>query len=163
MTHLQSADRPGRWIPYLFFVFFGVVFVANGIMLYFALDSWTGLTTRSAFQDGLNYNDRLAERRRQDELGWQVSFQAVPDRPGHVVFDLQVDDDRGVPVTGAGVTVSLTRPTHEGHDFTAELSPLGGGRYAGEVDLPLPGQWQVELVIDEARGPYRHSERVLAQ
>ena len=159
---MRGMKQPGHWIPYSFFGFFAVIFLANGIMLYFALGTWTGLTTESAFQDGLAYNDRLAERERQRALGWQVSFQAVPDGPGHVVFDLQIDDERGVPVTAADVAVSLTRPTHEGHDFTAELSHRGGGRYAGEADLPLPGQWQLDLVIDEPRGPYRLSERLVA-
>ena len=70
--------------------------------------------------------------------------------------------ERGVPVTVADVAVSLTRPTHEGHDFTAVLSHRGGGRYAGEADLPLPGQWQLDLVIDEPRGPFRLSERLVA-
>ena len=107
--------------------------------------------------------ERLAERDRQRDLGWQVTFQAVPDRSGHVVFDLQVADERGVPVTAADVAVALTRPTHEGYDFNAELSHRGGGRYTGEADLPLPGQWQLDLVIDEPRGPYRHGERLVVR
>lgn len=155
------TSRSAYWIPRGFFIFFLVVFGANGIMLYFALDSWTGLSTENAFQQGLNYNDRIAERDHQAALGWQVSFDAVPDRPGHVVFDMRVDDDRGVPITAAAVAVSLTRPTHEGYDTTATLTHMGGGNYVGEADLSLPGQWQVELVIDEPRGRYRHSERVV--
>ncbi len=154
------TTRSAYWIPRSFFIFFAVVFGANGIMLFFALDSWTGLSTENAFQEGLAYNDRIAERDRQAALGWQVSFDAVPDRPGHVVFDIRVDDDRGVPVTTAAVTVSLTRPTHEGYDSTATLTHMGGGRYGGEADLSLPGQWDVELTIQEPRGRYRQSERV---
>jgi hypothetical protein len=38
---------------------------------------------------------------------------------------------------------------------------MGGGRYAGEAELSLPGQWQVELIIDEPRGRYRRSERMV--
>ncbi len=163
MMHSHPAKPPGHWIPYTFFGFFAVIFLANGIMLFFALDTWTGLTTQNSYLVGLLYNERRAERDRLERLGWQVSFQAVPDRPGHVVFDLQVEDDRGVPVTGADVAVTLTRPTHEGHDFSAELFHQGGGRYAGEADLPLPGQWQVNLLIDEPRGPFRYSERVVTQ
>ncbi len=163
MMTTGRMKQPGYWIPYTFLGFFAVVFLANGIMLYFALDSWTGLTTENAFRDGLDYNERLAERDRQRDLGWLVTFQAVPDRSGHVVFDLQVADERGVPVTAADVAVALTRPTHEGYDFTAELSHRGGGRYTGEADLPLPGQWQLDLVIDEPRGPYRHGERLVVR
>lgn len=157
----RSASGFGHWAPWAFVAFFAVVFAANGIMLFFALDSWTGLSTEDAFQQGLAYNEKIAERDRQAALGWQVSFDATPDRAGHVVFDLQVDDERGVPVTAASVAVSLTRPTHEGYDLAAILSHLGRGHYAGEVDLPLSGQWQVELVIDEPRGPYRQSARLV--
>ena len=157
----DGPRRPANWIPWAFIGFFLVVFLANGIMLFFALDTWTGLTTDRAYQEGLAYNEQIAERERQAALGWQVSFEAVPDGPGHVVFDLQVADDRGIPVTAASVAVSLTRPTHEGHDLAATLSHLGRGHYAGEADLPLPGQWQVEIVIEEPRGPYRERARVI--
>ena len=159
----QRLKQPRSWIPYSFFGFFAVIFIANGIMLYFALGTWTGLTTENSYQEGLAYNERLAERDRQAAMGWQVSFQAVPDRPGHAVFDLELADGRGIPVTAASVAVTITRPTHEGHDFTTVLTHQGGGRYAGEADLPLPGQWQVDLLIDEPRGPYRLSERLVAQ
>ena len=158
----HTGTPPGeRWIPWSFFGFFAVIFLANGIMLYYALDSWTGLSNDNAFQEGLAYNERLAERERQAALGWQVSFDAVADRPGHLVFDLRIEDDRGAPVSAAAVSVALTRPTHEGHDFTAALSHRGRGHYVGEADLPLPGQWQVEVLVDEPRGPYRQAERVV--
>ena len=157
------TSRSAFWIPRGFFIFFAVVFAANGIMLFFALDSWTGLSTENAFKEGLAYNEQIAERNRQAALGWRVSFDVVPDRPGHLVFDMRVDDDRGVPVTAASVVVSLTRPTHEGYDSTATLAHVGGGQYVGEADPSLPGQWQVELVIDEPRGRYRQRERVVVR
>lgn len=157
----RTVPPAGYWIPWIFVAFFAVVFAVNGTMLYFALDSWTGLSDENAFQQGLAYNDKIAERDRQAALGWQVSFDATPDRAGHVLFALQVDDDRGMPVTAASVVVSLTRPTHEGHDLAATLTHRGRGYYAGEADLPLSGQWHVELVIDEPRGSYRQGERVI--
>lgn len=161
MMHGTTAPHGSRWIPWSFFIFFAVVFGANGIMLFFALDSWTGLSTENAFQRGLAYNEQIAERDRQAELGWQVSFKATADRPGHMVFDMQVGDDRGVPVAAAAVAVSLTRPTHEGHDSTATLAHMGSGHYVGEADVSLPGQRRVELIIDEPRGRYRRSARVV--
>lgn len=153
-------DR-SRWIPWAFVGFFAVVVAANGTLLYFALDSWTGLATTDAYQKGLAYNDELADRRRQAALGWQVDFTATPDRPGHLLFELSVGDARGVPVSSARVTVRLTRPTHDGHDFETTLAHRGGGRYAGATEVPLAGQWALELLIDGPRGPYRQAERVL--
>lgn len=161
MTSGTTTSPGARWIPWTFVAFFAVVFAANGALLYFALDSWTGLTTDNAYQQGLAYNERIAERDRQAALGWQVSFDAAPADPGRIVIDLRVEDDRGVPVTAASASVTLTRPTHEGHDFTTALSHRGAGHYAGEAGLPLPGQWQVELVIEEPRGTYRQTERVI--
>jgi len=157
----RTAPGSGHWVPWIFVAFFAVVFAVNGIMLFFALDSWTGLSTENAFQQGLAYNQKIDERDRQAALGWRVSFDATPDQAGHVVFELQVDDDRGLPVTAASVAVSMTRPTHEGYDLSATLSHRGRGNYTGEADLPLSGQWQLELVIDEPRGPYRQSARVV--
>ena len=38
-----ETARRGRWIPWLFVAFFAVVFTANGLLIAFALESYTGL------------------------------------------------------------------------------------------------------------------------
>ena len=39
----------GRMVLVGLLTFFGVVFAVNGVFVYFALDSWPGLTTEAAY------------------------------------------------------------------------------------------------------------------
>ena len=52
--------------------------------------------------------------------------------------------DRGLlaPV----VRALLRRPVREGFDVKVALDGLGGGRYAADVAVPLPGQWEVRVL-----------------
>ena len=60
MTDLRRTGRD-TWIPWAFVGFFLVVFAVNGAMMTIAFKTWTGLDTENAYQEGLAYNDRLAE------------------------------------------------------------------------------------------------------
>ncbi|MEL0020193.1 MAG: FixH family protein, partial [Rickettsiales bacterium] len=52
------------------------------------------------------------------------------------------------------------RPTHEGHDFSGALAPLGNGRYAAEFDVPLAGQWDVRVAANRGDNRYYKQDRV---
>lgn len=163
MTMADKDAPSSRWIPWSFVGFFAVVFLANGIMLYFALSSWTGIATKDAFKKGLAYNERLAEAVAQTKLGWQLELR-LPDRVGvEDSLDLAVVDSTGEPVDGAMVQARLVRPTHEGFDSALTLAAEGNGRYSGSVEIPLPGLWEVRLQIARQDDVYRHSERFQVQ
>ena len=76
------------------------------------------------------------------------------------LIDLLLKDRYGSAVQGAVVKASLVRPTHEGYDFSVELASLGDGRYNTEIDLPLPGQWDLLLEVTHERGSYQLRERI---
>ena len=38
----SEPERSGRWIPWMFVLFFVVIFAVNGTMVWYALESWTG-------------------------------------------------------------------------------------------------------------------------
>jgi nitrogen fixation protein FixH len=61
MSAVMSADRPrGRWIPWLFVGGFLLVCAVNGVMIWVALSSWTGLAANQPYDRGLAYNRNLA-------------------------------------------------------------------------------------------------------
>ncbi len=160
----RGTARPRSWwIPWSFLGFFVVVFVANGIMVFFAFDSWTGVTTENAYEKGLAYNEQLAEARAQEKRGWQAGFAFAPTGSLRGSVELDLKDSFGTPIRGAAVGIALVRPTHAGHDVTFELRDLGDGRYGGEIELPLAGQWDIHLLADHERGSYRLHRRILVK
>ena len=57
-----------------FAAFFGVVFAVNGIMVFMALSSWSGLSTDHPYERGLRYNKTLEAMAQRDALGWQETI-----------------------------------------------------------------------------------------
>lgn len=164
LTHaLTRRVSNDQWIPWSFVAFFGVVVLVNGIMIYVAFSTWTGISDENAnsYRQGLTYNDRLAEAEAQHALGWRAdaSFDSIGLGAGQLRFHLT--DDNGTPLTGADVAATILRPTHPGHDFATSM-PAGDalGTYSADITFPLPGQWDIRIVAEHPNGTYRLSSRV---
>ena len=152
-----------RWIPWTFVAFFLVVFAANGAMVYVGFATWTGVATEDAYEKGLAYNGALAAARAQADLGWRPAFGFDAYGPTHGRVALALADRDGHPLTGAGVRARFVRPSHQGHDFELALPEAEAGRYGAEVELPLPGWWEVRVRADRGGRVYRLTERIVAR
>jgi nitrogen fixation protein FixH len=158
----RSRDR---WIPWAFVAFFLVVVAANGVMVYLAQDTWTGVVTENHYEKGLAYNEALARARAQDALGWQVDVAFTPaehsppgDPRAHVVVTMRDRDGR--PLADGEVRARFVRPTHEGFDAEVALTHLGNGRYGADVSLALPGQWDMVVSGFHDGATYQTARRV---
>ncbi len=157
MTGRTSAAKPHSKIPWIFVGFFLAVFAANGAMIAVALSTWTGLETDTAYEDGLAYNGRLAERAAQKALGWQVALALEEAVGGEAELRIRLRGPNGEALYADEVRARFKRPTSEGHDFEVTLEDRGAGLYGREVTLPLPGQWDIEVNV--TKGDDRHSSR----
>ena len=161
-TPFGRADRRDAWIPWAFVGFFLVVLVVNAIMMVVAFSTWTGIGEESAnsYQQGLTYNDRLAEVAAQQARGWQadLGFTDLPGVRGRLELTLQ--DSFGNPLERAIVVAALARPTNAAEDFTAELGDIGVGRYGADIVFPDAGQWDVRVLAEHPDGSYRLTSRL---
>jgi nitrogen fixation protein FixH len=155
----MATDR-SRWIPYAFVAFFGVVLLVNGAMIWLAFASWTGLQTEGAYQTGLAYNRVLEQARAQAALGWQVDLEFAQAAERAVAVRLALADRHGNLIEDASVIATFVRPVQEGHDRVAAIPHRYGGRYEGQLELPLAGQWDVQLTIASAGEVWRESRRI---
>lgn len=162
----RGEGHPGRsWIPYSFFAFFGVVFLANGIMLYVAISTFSGIETESHYVRGLEYDRNLAAQAAQEARGWRVETVVVDDAEalaaGRFPVAVTLADRAEAPVTGARVELQFERPTHDGHDSALKLVETVSGRYEGVAEVALPGQWDTRLLVWHEDGSYQKVERVV--
>ena len=160
---LSRRARNDGWIPWTFFAFFGVVVLVNGTMIWIAISTWTGISGENAnsYRQGLTYNDRLADVRAQDALGWTADLLFERGDPAQGRLSLVIADDDEAPLHNAQVTASLLRPTHPGHDFAVPLlSTEAPGTYSAEIAFPLPGQWDLRVTAEHEQGTYRLSQRL---
>ncbi|MDH3664086.1 MAG: FixH family protein [Alphaproteobacteria bacterium] len=155
-----TGRRRGHWIPWVFVGLFLLVLAVNGTMITIAISTFNGLETTNAYEKGLAYNDRLAAAAEQERLGWETSLNAVPNENGQVTLTFVLADRLGAPIAAADVRARIDRPLQAGRDQVVVLEATDDGRYAATVDLPLKGQWNVQLTA-EARGErYQLAKRI---
>jgi nitrogen fixation protein FixH len=152
-----SAFDPNRsrWIPWAFVGGMGLVVVVNLVLVYFALTTFTGVTTPRSYDRGRGYNAVLAEAARQDALGWtaRVSLEGA-------TLSVVVADREGQPL-GGRVEGVLLRPL-EGAEVPLEFTAVGGGRFVARPVLPARGQWEARLTLQSAQGRLDIRQRILA-
>lgn len=151
----------GSWIPWLFVGFFLLVVAVNGVMVYVATVSWTGLETQSSYDKGLQYNRNLEAAARQAELGWTPTFEARIVQGYLAEVELRVTDARNEPVDGADVLAVFERPGEQAADFELPLLAAGPGLYRARFDLPRVGVWKIHLTVRRGEDVYVRDEQVM--
>ena len=161
MSEPRKPMIPDSWLPWLFVVFFAVILIPNGILVYAALQSWTGVESEQHYIRGLKYNETLDDVAQQEARGWRAGLSVQSRNRDTVDVRLTLTDRQKNPISGARATVRFVRPTHEGHDFELTLQDFGGGRYQGAAALPMAGQWDVRVTAAHRAGTYRLTQRVV--
>lgn len=147
----DTGDLSGGWkltgwhVLACLTVFFGVMIAANGVFLYYALTTFTGIETADAYRKGVAYNERLEDARQLDKLGWQGSLKAAN---GGIEFTLNSSD--GKPLRGIRVTGKVGRPATDAFDQTIAFEDAGAGRYLSEPVTLAPGNWIVTVEAHDA-------------
>ncbi len=159
MRIMERARRDSAWIPWAFVGGFLTMFAANGALVYASFTSWTGLQTESPYERGLQFNETIADGRRQLELGWRGDIRTRLDPAGGTRVEVALKDAAGVPITGATVRARMVRPIGAGHDFEVDIPERGDGTYAAVVAPPLPGQWEARVFVERGRDRFRLDDR----
>jgi len=151
----------GKHVLFGMLAMFGIIIAVNLTFVLLALDTFTGVSTANPYKEGLAYNDVLAAREEQRDLGWQGSVTATPVSAGEDAITLTLTDNTGTPVRGLALTGTLRRPTHEGADQPLDWQEESPGNYRTVVDLPERGNW--DLVVrtsDASNRPFEMKTRL---
>jgi nitrogen fixation protein FixH len=163
MPNRQSAWRNPwviTWVTILL-----AFFLISGIRIFLAVKTSPGLVDDNYYERGQSYEKERLSRMARDP-GWQMRIKA-PDFIGiavPVVFDFEVKDKQGHPVTPDAVTFYVYRPSDVKQDFSLPMEKVGEGRYRTEASFPLLGVWDILVSVkngeDEYNVPYRFSAGV---
>ncbi len=155
-----SADLTGASkrsiIPYLFFGFFGIVVLVNGVMIWLAITTFSGLETESAYIKGINYNETLAAEARQNELGWQAEIALNRDK-----ISVELRDQDGDLLEPQSVVAKLVRPSDSSMDQTVVLNQVAAGQYSANLPPLQQGLWEVRAQIDHANERFFATDRLI--
>ncbi len=137
----SEGGLTGRHVLWGMVGFFGVIFAVNGVFLYSALKTHTGIVANEPYRKGLAYNQRIAADERQQALGWQD--EASITRDGHVT--VVVRDAGGRPVSGLKLEAALGRPSTTTGERKFKLAELDPGTYRAVSTAIEPGTWLFAL------------------
>ena len=138
-----------RHVFWGFTTFFGLVFLMNGIFMYFAISTHTGLDTTNSYRRGLNYNARVRAEARQMRLGWKPVL-TLGERADKVTLSLQTAS--GLPVPNLIITALLNRPATADFDHRLALREVSPGRYEAHFKPLQPGNWIISVeAVDQTR------------
>lgn len=142
MSQSTMNERRSGWIPWVFVGGMLIVVVVNGVMVWFALSTFPGLTTTQSYDRGRAYNQVIAEAARQDALGWSTRVSL---REGRIAF--AVTDREGRAVDGV-LQAHLLRP------LEGTRVELGAAVAREGFDLPdlRAGQWEFRGTFADAQG-----------
>lgn len=129
-------------------LFFGSIFAVNGIFLYEALSTHTGVISTQPYRKGLDYNSRIAFEKEMEARGWTEEVVIDENRDG---LTLSLADKHGRPVSGLRIAGFVGRPSTEQQDIAltlAETAP-GSGHYRAAVHPLEIGAWMIDLEATE--------------
>ncbi len=157
------SGRRRSLIPWVFPAAMVPVLAANAALVSFALHSMPALVSTHPFEDGRTYNREIAAATAQDRLGWAAqidtptrAFVASPVR-------FEVTDRAGAPVAGIAVELRAWRPVGSAPELGTQLHEEKPGRYTAELALPLPGQWQFDLVAKRGADEFVLGRRIVVK
>ncbi len=155
MTMIETP-RKSLWIPWVFVGAMLVVIAVNGVLVTYALKSFSGLAVEKPYERGVQYNQVLAVQAHQNALGWKVETK-VQGR----MLEIHLTGRDGLPMDRATVTGDLERPLGGLAPVALSFTGVGNGRYVARLDaVPQHGQWDVNATLLNGGERYLLVERV---
>jgi len=145
-----ASPRPirGRHVLMGVLGFFALVIGVDSLFVVWAVDSFPGEVSATAYEDGLAYNRAIARRRAQAGLGWTATVVQGA-QPGAVRVRMTDAADR--PLEGLRVSAAFVRPATGSGARRSDLRAAGPGEYAGGPAL-APGAWDVAVSATDSSG-----------
>lgn len=153
---------PGRFIPWIFAAGMALVVAVNGVLVYFAVGTWSGLVVEKPYERGVQYNRLLEAAARQDALGWR--FDIVLETAAEttrIVVDAR--DAAGRPLGGLSLRATVERPVENEAHAALQLREQQPGRYAATLERLRPGQWQTRLMAERGTESASAAQRQVVQ
>lgn len=127
--------------------FFAAIIAVNVGFAVVAVNSFPGEDVRRSYLQGVNYNDALAERRRQAALGWEATA-ALEGDGGQARLVVVMRNRDGEPINGLTLSGDLRWPADERLDRALSFAADGEGRYVASLDGLQPGYWRLRARAD---------------
>ncbi|MBL8545971.1 MAG: FixH family protein [Hyphomonadaceae bacterium] len=151
MTTTATAKLSGWHVLIALLAFFAAIIAINIAFAVAAVQTFPGEDERRSYTQGLHYNNVLAERRAQAELGWRARSELTTDAQG-VLLAVDLRDRQGAPINNANIDATLRWLPSESGDRALVFEAQGGGRYVARIGALDAGRWDLRARAQDQSG-----------
>jgi nitrogen fixation protein FixH len=137
-----------------------VVIGANLILIYMAISDPSFAVEEDYYQKALAWDDKRAQDRINDELGWTLDFAFAPTRSpdGTLRLIARLVDAAGRPIPNAQVTVETFHNARAARILRATMIPGEDGTYATGLLVRRPGLWELRFEVLHEGQRFTHTK-----
>lgn len=135
-----KGELRGRHVLIAMLLFFGAIIAINVAFSIVAVRSFPGEDVKRSYLQGLNYNDKLAERAAQAALGWTAGMEVLP-QGANAQLKVRFADKEGRPVESLAIEGKLRRPATTRDERAVTFTAEGDGVYVADAGIIAQGAW----------------------
>ena len=153
-SEARAITTRSAW-PRAIVVFFLILVVGNGALLYLAIDSQHGYLEKQPYERGLRYQETIDQHQKASDAGLRVGFSfSAPDEQGIRSVSLRLSGLSAAGITTDKVQLFALRYSDGGLDSEGELKSVGAETFEGEIKLPLSGLWLFRTKLRAGESDY---------
>jgi nitrogen fixation protein FixH len=165
MLDVRAIQKPFRltgWhVLAMFGGLFGVMFAVNILFVVLALKTFSGETDH-AYINGLKFNETLAAKAQQAQLGWTMTLGLQRPTGGGAILEARLTDKAGAPLSGAIMQGSIGRTTGTREDLSLRFDETAPGIYRAIITDLRPGRWRFAASAQVLGAPKFETETTLS-
>ena len=134
--------------------------VGSLVVVFVAASNSSYAVEEDYYQKALHWNDKRAQDRTNEELGWILNLTVRPAvTPGEQpTLEVHLAEAGGEPVDGAVVAVETFHNARADDILRARLDTVGEGVYRTTLPMRRNGRWELRFTVDHGQERFTHSE-----
>jgi len=163
---VNALDRPrsrGRGWPIAMSLILATTVAVNMFVFRLASSDPSFAVEPSYYQKAVHWDDELAQRRHNAELGWLATTELVASDDGVTRLRVRLTDAEGVPLNGADVQLEAFAISRASQVATLRLLAAddpAGGVYSAILPVGEPGRWELKLDVEHNNERFTSVSRV---
>lgn len=142
----------GYHVLFMLLAFFGIMIAVNVAFTVFAVKSFPGEQVEKSYVQGINYNQTIASREHQAELGVKSEIGLETLASGKLELVALWQDQYDNPLTQLQVKAEVSRPASNHGQIVIDLNGVSPGRYEAEIENLAAGKWNILITAITSDG-----------
>ena len=152
--------KPGSLWPVIVAGALAFHVVASLVVVFIATSDPSYAVEEDYYQKALHWNDKRAQDRMNDSLGWSIEFSVDPPaKPGdQPTLEARLQDGHASPLNDATISLEAFHNARSGDIVRIDLTPAGDGIYRASFPADHNGRWELRFTIDHGGEHFTYSE-----